>query len=130
MEPLIKPYIEPELLQSLEEKLQEEKQVILHVRMPASPFFGSLVRIWPSTYIIEKESGRHSRLLFAENISYYPQWTPVPPFRDYEFTLIFPGLSKSCRSFDFKEFISEEGGFAVDGISRNESDVYRIVLPE
>ena len=48
--------------------------------------------------------------------------------KEYWFTLIFSGLPKDCKLFDFVEEIPQEGGFLVTDIDRNESDVYTIKL--
>lgn len=127
---LTKPIIAQEILESLQTKFDEEKQVIVHCCFPASPMFGNLIRIWNSTVLIDKHSGHRSKLLHAENISIYPDWTVVPFMQDFWFTLIFSGLPKECRVFDFKEIIPEEGGFYVNSIKRNSSDIYRIKISE
>ena len=108
------------LLQSEVKTLQsEERQTIVHCMVPE----GYAYRIWPSTFLIERESGKKAKLLTAFNITFAPQWT----HNDGKgFTLIFEGLSKGCEFFDLKEIIPEEGGFEVLGIMRNNSDVYQV----
>lgn len=123
-----KPYIVEELLESLQEKTQEEKQVIVHCCLPKSPLIGNLVRIWQSTFLIDESLGHRSHLLFADNITMFPYWTEVPPNKDYWFTLIFSGLPKGCTSFDLKEMIPEDGGFHIENITRNNSDVYNVKI--
>ncbi|KQK24428.1 hypothetical protein AR438_14590 [Chryseobacterium aquaticum] len=129
-EVIAKPIIAKELLESLQTKIEEEKQVIVHCCFPASPFLGNLIRIWNTTYLLDNSSSHKSKLIHAENITIYPNWTAVPFMRDFWFTLIFSGLPKDCTSFDFKEIIPEEGGFFVKSIKRNGSDVYRIKISE
>ncbi len=129
-EVIAKPIIAKELLESLQTKIEEEKQVIVHCCFPASPFLGNLIRIWNTTYLLDNSSSHKSKLIHAENITIYPNWTAVPFMRDFWFTLIFSGLPKDCASFDFKEIIPEEGGFFVKSIKRNGSDVYRIKISE
>jgi hypothetical protein len=129
-EVIVKPIIAKELLESLQTKIEEEKQVIVHCCFPASPFLGNLIRIWNTTFLIDQNSGHQSKLIHAENITIYPNWTAVPFMRDFWFTLIFSGLPKDCKSFDFKEIIPEEGGFFVKSIKRNGSDIYRIKISE
>lgn len=129
-EVVIKPVIAKELLESLQTKVEEEKQVIVHCCFPASPFLGNLIRIWHSTYLFDNQSEHRSKLIHAENISISPYWTPVPFMQDFWFTLIFSGLPKDCKSFDLKEVIPEEGGFFVESIKRNSSDVYRVKISE
>ena len=127
---IVKPKIAPEILEALKTKSEEEKQVIVHCCFPASPFFGNLIRIWPSTILMDENSGHESRLIHSENISLFPYWTEVPPMKDFWFTLVFSGLPKDCLSFDFKEVIPEEGGFFVKNIKRNSTDIYRIKISE
>lgn len=129
-ETIVKPVIVKELLESLQTEIQEEQQVIVHCCFPASPFLGNLIRIWHSTYLFDNQSDHKSSLIHAENITIYPNWTPVPFMRDFWFTLIFSGLPKDCKSFDLKEVIPEEGGFFVESIKRNSSDIYRVKISE
>lgn len=129
-EVIVKPIIAKELLESLQTKIEEEKQVIVHCCFPASPFLGNLIRIWNTTYLVDNTSSHKSKMIHAENITIYPNWTAVPFMKDFWFTLIFSGLPKDCKSFDFKEIIPEEGGFFVKSIKRNGSDIYRIKISE
>ncbi|WP_235831872.1 hypothetical protein [Paenimyroides viscosum] len=105
----------------------EEQQVIVHCSIYAMDF-GDAARIWKSTYLINKQSGKKYKLLFAEGISFAPQWTLIPFKKPLEFTLIFKGLPKSCTSFDLVEIIPEEGGFEVLNVPRNASDVYYVTI--
>ncbi len=129
-EVIVKPVIAKEILESLQAKTEEERQVIVHCCFPASPFLGNLIRIWHSTYLFDNQSEHRSKMIHAENISISPYWTPVPFMKDFWFTLIFSGLPKDCKSFDLKEVIPEEGGFFVESIKRNSSDVYRVKISE
>lgn len=107
--------------------MNEEKQVIVHCSIYAMDF-GDAARIWKSTYLIDKHTGEKHGLLFAEGISYAPQWTLIPFNKPLEFTLIFKGLPKSCTLFDMVEIIPEAGGFEVLNINRNKSDVYYVTI--
>lgn len=129
-ETINKPIIEKEILESLQTKVEEEKQVIVHCCFPASPVLGNLIRIWRSTYLFDNNSDHKSTLIHAENISIYPNWTAVPFMKDFWFTLVFSGLPKDCKSFDFQEVIPEEGGFFVQSIKRNSSDIYKIKISD
>ncbi|MBK9284323.1 MAG: hypothetical protein IPM51_08355 [Sphingobacteriaceae bacterium] len=82
-------------------------------------------RVWPSTFLIEQESGNRLRLLNIFNITYAPDWTIN---NGQGFTLVFEGLSKDCKMFDLMEIIDEPGGFEVKGIQRNKTDVYNVKL--
>lgn len=99
-----------------------ERQTVVHCRYDAH----IAVRVWPSTFLVERESGRRAKLITAYNISFAPEWTygntePV-------FTLIFEGLSQSCAVLDLVEDIPLPEPFVVKGILRNETDVYTISI--
>jgi hypothetical protein len=85
-----------------------------------------LIRIWKTTFLVDKGSGSRSRLVHAENISFAPVWTEIPDGGTYSFLLIFSGLPKSCQQFDLLEDIPQSGGFFIPDISRNQTDVYHI----
>jgi hypothetical protein len=57
----------------------------------------------------------------------YPHWTHVAN-GSHTFTLFFEALPGSCTVFDLMEVIPQEGGFLVQGIVRNETDVYRVEI--
>lgn len=97
----------------------EERQTIVHCTCNDDAAF----RIWPSTYLVERETGRKANLITAFNISFAPLWT----LNDGKgFTLIFEGLSKQCGMFDLIEDIPQAGGFEARDIARNSSDVYQV----
>jgi hypothetical protein len=113
------PITESEVLSEVKTLESEERQTIVHCSCGDDYAY----RIWPSTYLIERESGRKAQLITAFNISFAPQWT----LNDGRgFTLIFQGLSKGCNLFDLIEEIPQEGGFEAKGILRNSSDVYQV----
>ena len=125
------PVLAPEITveEALKLRLQtltaEESQVIVH----CSYFTGGFeekIRIWKSTFLVARESAHRSKLLHAENITLYPDWTDMPRFSEFRFLLIFSALPKDCRVFDLVESIPEPGGFEVRGIGRNNVDVYRV----
>jgi hypothetical protein len=111
----------------LEETL-EEKQVTVHCSFNCPDGLPQLIRVWPSVFLIDKHSAHRSKLMFHDNITLYPYWTPVEGGKPYQFTLIFSGLPSSCILFDFLEEIPQEGGFFVPSITRNKTDVYHIVI--
>ena len=111
MATIIKPNIAPELLSQLDTKFEEEKQVIVHCGFQNNYLIGNLVRIWRTTFLVDKFTGHRSQLLFWENISMFPYWTEVPPVKEYWFTLIFSGLPKDCKLFDFVEEIPKKEVF-------------------
>jgi len=107
--------------------VQEESQVIIHCTLTGS-FLSYSIRIWKSTFLFAKDSAHVCKLLHFENITLYPCWTILAPGKEHRFTLIFSGLPKDCKSFDFIEKIPQEGGFEVKNIARNKRDVYFINL--
>lgn len=107
--------------------VQEQGNVYVHCYFSNGSFEG-LIRIWRSTYLIDRVSGARAELMHAENISFAPSWTRMPPNKEYRFLLIFSGLPAGCVSFDLVEEIPEPGGFFVSGILRNEKDVYHVSL--
>ena len=101
----------------------EERQTIVHCKCHGE--VGDAYRIWASTYLVEHGSDRRAKLITAFNISFVPQWT----LNDGRgFTLIFEGLSKSCKSFDLIEMIPQAGGFEVFNVPRNNMDVYHVTF--
>ncbi len=127
-ETIVKPRISQEILDKIQSEIVEEKQVILHCCYKSDFFLEEKIRIWSSTYLIDRQSEHVSRLVHFENISLFPHWTDVPYGKDYWFTLVFSGLPKDCKVFDFIELIPQNNGFFEEGIVRNSSDVYKIRL--
>lgn len=123
--PLVKPVVDVETLESIDPQLLEDSFVYVHCHFD-NPSDDMLIRIWRTTFLIDRASGVRSQLLHAENISYAPQWTIIPRKGDFTFLLIFGGLPKSCTMFDLVEEIAQPGGFFVKDIRRNETDVYHI----
>ena len=108
--------------------VQEEKQVIVHCRYTCTNLYGMCIRIWPTTYLVARDAQHTSELVHAENIPMAPEWMPVGHGETARFTLIFTGLPGACRKFDLREIVSQDGGFYVPGIPRNEMDVYNIEI--
>lgn len=108
---------EKKATQTLESK---ERQTIVHCTYnPAMA-----VRVWPSTFLIEKGSGRRVKLIAAFNIAFAPDWTYGSD--NNQFTLVFGGLSKGCAAFDLVEDIPMPDPFVVKDIPRNNTDVYNV----
>ncbi|QDP84303.1 hypothetical protein FNJ88_01560 [Chryseobacterium sp. SNU WT5] len=128
MTTIIKPKISPELLEALQPKIEEEKQVIVHCCFPGTPYSDMLIRIWSSTFLVDESLAHKSNLIHHENISLFPYWTEVSPMKDYWFTLVFSGLPRECTSFDLVEEIPQEGGFQMRNIKRNNTDIYRVKI--
>ncbi len=121
----IKPEVEGEALTSIDPLIQEDSHVYVHC------YFNNtsddmLIRVWRSTFLIDRISGARSPLVHIENISYAPMWTMIPKKGRFSFLLIFSALPKECTVFDLLEDIPQAGGFYIQGIQRNELDVYHV----
>ena len=123
--PATKPKIDTEVLSSIATEFLEDSFVYVHCYF-RNTTKDMLIRIWKTTFLIDKSSGTKSQLIHAENISIAPVWTQIPPRQKYSFLLIFGGLPKTCKVFDLVEEISQPGGFHIGGIRRNQTDVYHI----
>lgn len=125
-EEIVEPVRQTYALDETLTEVREERQVIVHCSLiDAEP--GMLVRIWPSTYLVDCHTGNRAALIHAENISTAPLWTRLSG-NSYNFTLVFSALPAGCVMFDLREIIPEPGGFEVTHILRNHSDVYRVEL--
>lgn len=127
--PILKPNItiDESLKEAVAQQHDDESQVIVHCYYAESAY-ESQIRIWPSTFLKDCQSGTPSKLLLVDNISIMPQWTFIPPFTPHRFTLYFAGLPKTCSVFDLVEEIPEPGAFIVRDIARNKTDVYHLYL--
>ena len=117
--------IAPELLEQC--STLEEKQVIVHCTVTGIPYYNTF-RVWPTIYLIPKESDKKSKLLHYFNITMYPTSQLIGATGQNHFTLIFEGLAPSCNYFDILEIIPEKGAFEARNIARNESDVYSVIF--
>jgi len=122
--PTIAEPTDPDLLAELLTDVHEHGQVTVHCRVVTE--WADMIRIWPSTYLVCRQTGHRSRLLLAEGIAHAPQWQRVPPGGVVAFTLIFEALPKDCRIFDLVEDIPDVGGFFSPAIRRNRMDVYQV----
>ena len=118
--------VDPRLKDEVLAQVNEEQVVIVHCSYK-SPI-DSGIRIWNSTVLIDKVSGDRSTMHHAENITIAPTWTLVPAGKIFRFSLIFAPLPKSCEFFDLLEDIPQAGGFFVQNIKRNKSEVYNVVV--
>ena len=105
--------------------LAEESQVIVHCKY-TSGGEGDLIRIWKSTFLYARDSSHKSTLINTQKISIYPNWTFIEAGNSFYFTLVFSGLPRNCKSFDMLEHIPEPGGFFIENIERNKTDVYHV----
>jgi len=120
-----KPLVDIEVLTSIAPSALEDSFVYVHCYYD-NPYEDMLIRIWSTTFLVDKASGSRSKLLHAENISFAPVWTRIPDRTQYSFLLVFEGLPKSCQQFDMIEDIPQAGGFEVRDVTRNETDVYHL----
>ena len=118
--------LDDKLREEILSRIHEEKAVIVHCVYNAAMDGG--IRIWNSTFLIDKASGDRCTMHHAENITLAPEWTYVPEGKTCRFTLIFAPLPKSCESFDLLEDIPQAGGFFIQSIWRNRSDVYHVII--
>lgn len=120
-----RPEVETDVLTSIDTALLDDSCVYVHCHFQ-NEGQEMLIRIWRTTFLIDRGSGARSGLIHAENISYAPLWTLIPEKKHYTFLLIFSALPKGCMHFDLVEEIPQPGGFYVSSIQRNEKDVYHI----
>jgi len=118
---------ETSVVTELSKQVNEESQVIVHCSFRAGGE-GEAIRIWKSTFLNAKDSNHKSKLIHLQNITLYPDWTPVMKGNTLSFTLYFAALPKDCMLFDLVEEIPQAGGFEVRNIKRNNMDVYSLIL--
>lgn len=123
--PIVKPKVETDVLTAIDSWTLEDQHVYVHCYYK-NELDEMLIRVWRSTFLIDKVSRARSELVHAENISYAPQWTIIPGKKVFSFLLIFSALPKDCKVFDLVEDIPQAGGFYISGIKRNELDVYHV----
>lgn len=118
--------ISPEVLKELNAQVHEMGQVVLHILFSSQTFSeGTYIRIWPSSFLFDHDSDHASELVHCENITLAPTWQVVEAGDKCYFTLIFSGLPRDCRTFDFIEYCGGQGGgFEIRNIARSESDIY------
>ncbi len=128
-EPLVKPkpLVDSDVLTSIDPQSLEDSHIYVHCYFD-NPYKGMLIRIWRTTFLIDKSSSARAGLMHAENISIAPQWTMIADGTTFHFLLIFSSLPKSCERFDLVEEIAQPGGFYVKDILRNKEDVYHITI--
>ncbi len=122
-----KPDVDSEVLSSVDPHILEDSFVYVHCHYK-NAYKDMLIRIWRSTFLVDKGSSSRSKLVHAENISFAPMWTQIPDSKTYSFLLIFTSLPKSCQEFDLLEDIPQPCGFFIGNISRNQTDVYHLDL--
>ena len=123
--PVIVPRLRPEL--QPEADLRPAEPVVVHIR--CAPRYSSSVRIWRSTFLLDRDSAHASALVDCQGITFYPDWFWIPWGSPHVFTLVFEPLPGSVRVFDLHEIIPEPRGWHFPGIARQTPDVYHLDLP-
>lgn len=101
-------------------EIDDTGQVIIHGKSS-----GGRTRLWPDhTVLIPHGFNKICKLVYSEGISLYPNWSNG----DIKFIMIFEGLPNGCQAFDLIEQIPESGGFKFPNITRNNSDVYKLIF--
>jgi hypothetical protein len=85
-----KPETDVEILASISPSTLEDSFVYVHCHFNNTGD-DMLIRIWKTTFLVDKTSAAKSQLVHAENISIAPVWTQVPPRKTYSFLLVFGG---------------------------------------
>lgn len=93
----LKPFIADKLLASLQPEIEEESQVILYCCVKSQSFFQEKIRIWSSTYLVDRTLEHVSKLIHFENITLFPEWTDIPYGNEYWFTLVFQDCQKIVK---------------------------------
>ena len=117
--------VHPKLVTELLEQVGKAQVVLVHCQCTAIEY-EMQVRVWSSTYLIDKGSSVRSRLLHAENISIAPEWTVLPESTTLKFLLVFESLPIGCESFDLFEESPLPCGFYVTNVRRNRDDIYHV----
>lgn len=125
--PVTKPEIDAGVLTSIDPGTLEDAHIYVHCHYQ-NDLDEMFIRVWRSTFLVDKHSDAHAQLLHAENISIAPSWTIIPGKMSYTFLLIFSSLPKDCKLFDLVEDIPQPGGFHVSNITRNSQDVYHVTI--
>lgn len=125
--PAVKPEIGTDVLTSIDQNSLTDAYIYVHCYYE-NEFDEMFIRVWRTTFLIDRNAGSRAQLVHAENISYAPVWTYIPGKKTYTFLLIFSALPKDCTVFDLVEEIPQAGGFHVTGIARNGQDVYHVTI--
>jgi hypothetical protein len=107
-------------------KTSTEAQTVIHGSYKGD-FSNDKCRICKPVYLVDSDSLIKSKLVYADGIEFYPKWNNVADGETKYFTLVFEGLPKECKAFDFIESeIEWEQPFIEEDIPRNSTDVYYV----
>jgi hypothetical protein len=98
VKPCIK--VDPKINEKILSQVETEGLVIVHCSFEA--IIGNGIRIWHSTFPVDKLSWCKSKLLHAFNIPFALTVLPVKSGDTARFNLIF-SLTRSCKAFDLIE---------------------------
>lgn len=130
--PTVKPSIkaDPTINSEILAQVETESTVIVHCSF--KPVISTSIRIWNTTFLVDKVSKRKSKLLHAINIPFALAWLPVASGTTARFTLIFSALPKECTVFDLIEIaqVPEILNFTAFNIKRNATDVYKVEIED
>lgn len=130
--PTVKPSInvDPRVNSDILSQVETEGTVIVHCSFNA--VISTSIRIWNTTFLVDRGSKRESKLLHAINIPFALAWLPVTSGSTARFTLIFSALPKECKVFDLIEIaqVPEIMNFTAFNIKRNASDVYNVEIED
>src|SRR5436190_15847660 len=82
-----KPHVDVETMSEISPATLDDSFVYVHCHYQNGGQ-DMLIRIWKTTFLIDKVSGSRSRLLHAENITFAPTWTQIPNEGTYSFLLV------------------------------------------
>ena len=130
--PKVKPSIivDPKVNSEILAQVETEGTVIVHCSFTA--VVSTAIRIWSSTFLVDKVSGHKSKLRHAVNIPFALACLAVTSGTTARFTLIFSALPKDCKVFDLNEQVQtpDVRGFNAYNIKRNNSDVYTVAFED
>ncbi|MEO5979909.1 MAG: hypothetical protein ABIS36_17530 [Chryseolinea sp.] len=123
----VKPLVDSQVMAAVSPEMLTDSYIYVHCYFQ-NEWRDALVRIWKTTFLVDRHSGSKSQLIHAENISVAPLWTLIADNSTYNFLLVFSSLPKTCKQFDLVEEIPQPGGFHITNIQRNHLDVYHVEL--
>ena len=91
-----KPEVELDVLLAIQSMYDEDAFIYVHCYFK-NQWTDMLIRIWKTTFLIDRNSSSRAKLVHAENISYAPQWTLIADGKTHHFLLIFTSLPKECK---------------------------------
>jgi hypothetical protein len=117
------------LINLIDGGLAESARTTIHCKYVAKKQYinGGWVNIYPTTYLWNRDTDEKLQLEFALDIPVAPKCYFFKQAGDIKtFSLIFPKVPPSWRSFTLVEKTPKECGFVVYDIPRNSSGVYRV----